>query len=288
MYFDLTTTLSYAARVRELLDAERHRLARATDVFFLPDFVTLLPAAHTLAGGELDVWLGAQDASWMAAGPLTGEVSPSVVAQVPGARLVELGHAERRRFCGETDELVVRKALAALEAGLTPLVCVGEQRRADAADVTAAVDEIWQQVAGVFTAPALVDVARKRAESGGQPLALVLAYEPVWAIGAAEPASPEYVVRITQALRARAEPFLKHTSSPSDGAHYFDSVRIIYGGSAGPGTFAKIQDGVDGLFLGRFAHDPERFVQTVLEVSGVPPEEAQIKPKTKTGDAPSA
>ncbi|KAG4218536.1 hypothetical protein PC116_g32984, partial [Phytophthora cactorum] len=85
---------------------------------------------------------------------------------------------------------------------------------------------------------------------------VILAYEPVWAIGAAEPAGAEHVVSVTQALRN-----LDCVRSREG------NTRILYGGSAGPGLFAQLKDGVDGLFLGRFAHDPAQFYKTIVEVA---------------------
>lgn len=247
MYFDLPTTLAYADAVAARIPAAHAQLQFATDIFIIPDFVTLCAVRARVA----PLWVGGQDAFSQDKGAFTGEVSPLVLKQA-GATLVELGHAERRRFFGETDAQVVDKALAALKVGLTPLICVGEVDKVDlsvAAQKDAAVQAVWAQVAGVFAAADQQDAHE-----------VILAYEPVWAIGASQPASPEYVVQITQALRALAAPHLRANGGK------FTSIRILYGGSAGPGTFRQIQDGVDGLFLGRFAHDPERFIQTILEV----------------------
>jgi triosephosphate isomerase len=140
-----------------------------------------------------------------------------------GVSLVELGHAERRRLFGEDDLVVARKVLAAVDAGLTPLLCIGEQ---DLLDRRAAADFCLRQV---------------RSATGGDDSLLqrlVIAYEPVWAIGADRPASAEYVNAVTGLIREALGP----------------ASHIIYGGSAGPGLLPALT-GVDGLFLGRSAHD---------------------------------
>lgn len=146
---------------------------------------------------------------------------------------MELGHAERRRLFGETDGLVAKKARATERNGLTPLVCIGERTQGSIED---AVRECRPQVESVL------EVTSEE---------VIFAYEPVWAIGQPEPADSEYVVSVVKELRELCGE---------------RSVRFLYGGSAGPGTFEKMKDGVDGLFLGRFAHDPENLAKVISEV----------------------
>lgn len=236
MYFDLQKTLSYVRGVHQL-DGEAWN-ARV-DLFVIPDFVTLMESARILESSS--VILGAQDTFWEDTGAYTGEVSPLVLRQA-GARIVEIGHAERRALFGETDESVAKKAGAAARNGLIPLVCIGEKTHHSIASaaVGAAVEECKPQVTSVLAAvPDDVEV--------------ILAYEPVWAIGAATPADPDHVVNVTKELRKIA-------------AGRKGVTRIVYGGSAGPGTFAKIAEGVDGLFLGRFAHDIKNLQKVIQEV----------------------
>ena len=138
------------------------------------------------------------------------------------------GHAERRRLFGETDAVVALKTEAAAAAGLTPLLCVGETERGLPAD---AARFCFEQIAAAL----------------GQTVSLddvVVAYEPVWAIGVADPAQPGYVNDVVAQLRE----LLLQRSHADTGR-----PRIIYGGSAGPGLLPQL-DTVDGLFLGRFAH----------------------------------
>ncbi|KAF2180486.1 Triosephosphate isomerase [Zopfia rhizophila CBS 207.26] len=238
MYFGLQNTMSYIRGVYQL-DGEAWN-ARV-DLFVIPDFVTLMESARILESSH--VMLGAQDTFWEDKGAYTGEVSPLVLQQA-GAKIVEIGHAERRAIFGETDELVAKKAGAAARNGLIPLVCIGERTRHSIASaaVGMAVEECRPQVASVLAAvPDDVEV--------------ILAYEPVWAIGASAPADPDHVVNVTKELR-------KLTAGRKG------LTRIVYGGSAGPGTFAKIAEGVDGLFLGRFAHDINNLKRVIEEVGG--------------------
>lgn len=238
MYFSLAQTRAWVARILELLaDVPAAELAQI-DVFIVPDFVALAPTVAQLRAAGAAVWAGAQDCHVEDHGPFTGDVSPAVLAEA-GARIVEVGHAERRRLYGEDDATVAAKAAAVARHAMVPLVCVGEATRAAA---TAAVAECRVQVEAALAAlPGGADV--------------VLAYEPVWAIGASSPAPEAHVldvvagIRSFECVRARA-----------------GATRIVYGGSAGPGLFGRLSGGLDGLFLGRFGHDAERFVETVREV----------------------
>ncbi|ORY00654.1 Triosephosphate isomerase [Clohesyomyces aquaticus] len=236
MYFDLQSTLSY---VRGVYQLDGQAWNARVDLFVIPDFVTLMESARILESSS--VMLGAQDTHWEDSGAHTGEVSPKVLQQA-GANIVEIGHAERRAVFGETDDWVARKAGAVARNGMIPLVCIGEKKHSNIASaaVGMAVEECRPQVTSVLSAvPDDVEV--------------ILAYEPVWAIGAAEPANPDHVVNVTKELRKMA--------GSRKGV-----TRIVYGGSAGPGTFAKIAEGVDGLFLGRFAHDINNLKQVIEEI----------------------
>ncbi|KAK6836745.1 hypothetical protein PG987_007240 [Apiospora arundinis] len=236
MYFSAARTREYVQQVKELLSATP-QLLDDIDVFIIPDHITLTSVVAQLEGTK--VLTGAQDAFYEDAGAFTGEVSPAVLAEV-GCRIVELGHAERRRIFGETDDDAARKAAAAARNGMIPLVCIGERTQGE---VSIAVDECRVQVESVMAA--VPDDAE-----------VILAYEPVWAISAAQPAAAEYVVSVAQRLRAL------------DCVQRRKGVtRLLYGGSAGPGLFEKLKTGVDGLFLGRFAHDPSQFYKTIQEVA---------------------
>ncbi|BBG02061.1 MULTISPECIES: triose-phosphate isomerase family protein [Pseudonocardia] len=198
----------------------------AVRLFAMPQFPTI-PAAVGIAG-PAGIAIGAQDIAEHDDGPWTGEVTGPVLAEV-GATMVEVGHAERRAHFGENDDVVAAKTLAALRTGLTPVLCVGETER-----------DTPQRAADAVRAQ--IDSALAPAGAAGIGGRLVVAYEPVWAIGAPQPAPPEHVREIGSALRA-------HLAAGPGG-------EVIYGGSAGPGLLPRIADGVDGMFLGRFAHDP--------------------------------
>ncbi|KAL8937090.1 MAG: hypothetical protein Q9216_004605, partial [Gyalolechia sp. 2 TL-2023] len=159
--------------------------------------------------------------------------SPLMLKQT-GCDIVELGHAERRAPpFNETDEIIASKAQAAVRNQLIPLVCIGERNRSSIASegVGIAVRECSGQINAITDA---VEGDRD----------IIFAYEPVWAIGAAEPAGKDHVVTVVQQLRKVVE------DKRRTGA-----VRFLYGGSAGPGVWSGLKEGVDGLFLGRFAHD---------------------------------
>lgn len=211
-------TVAATTRTHDAVTSGRVRL------FALPQYPTI-PAALEIAA-PAGIAIGAQDVAVHDDGPWTGEVSGAVLAEV-GATLAEVGHAERRAHFGETDAVVAAKTHAALRNRLTPVLCVGETERSPRA-----ADEVRTQVDRAL-APA-------RAAGAGGPL--VIAYEPVWAIGAPEPAPAGHVREMGDALR-------DHLTGLPD-------ARVLYGGSAGPGLLPRIAGNVDGMFLGRFAHDP--------------------------------
>ena len=236
MELDIHETQKY---IQDIAALAPHTAEHNVDLFVLPDFLNTVEASRTLQ--DTNITLGAQDAFWEESGPYTGEISPSVLKEA-GCQIVCIGHAERRRVFGETDEQVARKVRAAVRNGLTPLVCVGEKARSAIASeaVGLALRECIPQVMAVMTAvPAEVEV--------------VLAYEPVWAIGQVEPASADHVVAVTQQLR--------NLTTTRRGV-----TRILYGGSAGPDTFGKLKEGVDGLFLGRSGLDVEALRKVITEL----------------------
>lgn len=237
MYFDLPRTKEY---VRGVAALDATACDAGVDLFVIPDFVSIIPSAEILK--ETSIKLGAQDVYWEDSGAHTGEVSPVVLKQA-GAQIVELNHAERRARFGETDETTAKKVGAAYRNGLIPLVCIGEKKHSNIVSeaVGMAITECRAQVNSIIgAAPDDAD--------------LILAYEPVWAIGANEPADPQHVVFVTQEIR-------KMVSSRKG------RTRILYGGSAGPGTYKALVQGVDGLFLGRFAHDIDNLKQVIKEVA---------------------
>ena len=246
MYLDRARTRTWLESVAQVgADVGAAEDTSDVEMFVLPSYLAIADAAELLAGSG--VAYGAQDVFWEDSGAYTGEVSGPMLAEA-GCSFVEVGHAERRRLFGEDDEVTAAKAAAAVRSGLVPVVCIGEVGKGDGlggqGQVDAAVRECVPQVRTVLAAlPA------------GSPV--VFAYEPVWAIGVAEPAPAEHVVAVVTALRAIAE---NGTPQPT--------LRFIYGGSAGPGTFTALAGAVDGLFLGRFAHDTANLRRVVEEVRG--------------------
>ncbi|UNI15867.1 Triose-phosphate isomerase [Purpureocillium takamizusanense] len=238
MYFSLSKTRDFTSQFLAHLATVSGSQLSQIDIFVIPDFVSLTETASQLKTAPVPVWLGAQDCHGEDAGAFTGEVSPAVLAEA-GVRIVEVGHAERRRLFGEDDATVASKAAAVSRNGMVPLICIGEKSRGD---VSIAVDECAAQVDAVLGS--LADDAEA-----------VLAYEPVWAIGASQPAGEEHVLAVVAGIR-NLESVRRRKGQ----------TRVVYGGSAGPGLYARLSGGLDGLFLGRFGHNPERFVQTIREV----------------------
>jgi triosephosphate isomerase len=196
--------------------------------FVIPSSPLILSAVSTLE--PTGCWVGAQNAHWRD-GDVTGEIAPSLIAEL-GARLIEVGHAERRTSFGETPTVVRKKVGAILAAGLSPLLCVGEAKRGRPSSAALyCVEQIRS---------AMVDHV-DRLDS------VLIAYEPRWAIGAQEPANPGYVNEVVRTMR-----HLVRSEFP------VRALGFVYGGSAKPGLLPSLPD-VDGLFLGRFAHDPANF-----------------------------
>ncbi|TXK19425.1 triose-phosphate isomerase family protein [Homoserinibacter sp. GY 40078] len=238
MYFGHRAGREWAAEVADIAAATPAVADGRVELFIAPGYLQLIPALEAVAGTRAVI--AAQDATDHDAGPYTGEVSPAELAEV-GVGMVELGHAERRRLYGETDGVVARKTAAAIRNGLVPVLCVGEPVRVDPLDALAFARE--QVLQAVADAPA------------GR---LVVAYEPVWAIGAPEPAAVEHIRAVCAGLRDLVAEFADRAGSS-----------VIYGGSAGPGLLAELGDDVDGLFLGRFAHDPEALRAVLAEATAL-------------------
>ena len=191
--------------------------------------------------------LGLQDVYFEQAGSFTGEVSAEMVKSV-GARYVIVGHAERRKM-GETDEVVAQKLNAVIDAGLSPILCVGEKTRDEHGDYLAVLKA--QIVAS------LGKLARKEVKN------LVIAYEPLWAIGASSAMTPADVHETAL--------FIKKVLSDTYGQEYALAVKILYGGSV---TFKNAKDivalgQVDGLLVGRESVNPEGFNLILKEIDGI-------------------
>ncbi|WP_158816470.1 triose-phosphate isomerase [Methylocapsa sp. S129] len=232
----------YAARLLSCLDAASRDLL---DLFVLPPF-TSLHAAHA-AFLSSPVGIGAQNMHWEASGAWTGEISAAMLAEA-GCKYVELAHSERLQHFGETYEFVRRKLNAAMDSRLTPILCLGETRQDKS---LGRADDVLAEQIGI----ALAD------QSASSLPAIMLAYEPRWAIGAANAAPPDYVAERHRALRSVVR--------QRYGAQAAGDVRIIYGGSVTPGNSEALMDhpDVDGLFVGRAAWSPEGFAEIAAIVA---------------------
>lgn len=237
MYFSHARTDEYCHAIAALAQADDGVAAGTTDLVVLPTFVSI-PAALAAVRGTA-VRVGAQDLAATDAGAFTGEVSGAELAEL-GCTHVEVGHAERRTLFGETDAVVAAKTRAAFRTGLTPILCVGEPTRTDPA---AAADSCLRQVIDAVGRPDGVGAAAPRT---------IVAYEPHWAIGAPRPAPTTHVAQVCRRLHAGLTGVLP-------------DVAVLYGGSAGPGLLTELAGHVDGLFLGRFAHDPRAVAGVLAE-----------------------
>ncbi|MBE1878924.1 triose-phosphate isomerase [Myceligenerans pegani] len=221
----------------------------AVEVAVLPPFTDLRSVQTLVDADKLDIRYGGQDLSQHESGAFTGDVSGPMLAKL-GCTYVAVGHSERREHHGESDELVAAKVTTALQNGLSPILCVGEGLH---------VRKAGDQVA--FTL-AQVDAAL-RGLSAEQVAKVVIAYEPVWAIGTGEVATPEDAQEVCGAIRARL-------------AELYDAdlagvVRVLYGGSVKSGNVAQImaQPDVDGALVGGASLDPEEFAKIVRYQSHV-------------------
>ncbi len=230
------------AYLREVGAHLRRSAPGGLNVFVVPPF-TLLRSVRELTR-DLPLLVGAQNMHWEESGAFTGEISPAMVRDC-GADLVELGHSERRALFGETDFTVNRKVHAALAHGLLPLVCVGDT--ADEKRFGAAQESVVRQVK-----IALHDVSRDRAQQ------VLLAYEPVWAIGAGgTPAEPGHVGRVHGAIRQAVRELYDPEAA--------DRCSILYGGSVNLENARALlmAPDVDGLFVGRTAWKAQGLVELI-------------------------
>lgn len=256
MYFSPSRTLSY---LQSILDPSNGIVSSGPSdkkllLALIPDFLTISSCASLLSAkypnptspSKAPLLIGAQDCFWESSGAFTGEISPLHLAEL-GCSIVELGHAERRRIFHEDDAAVARKAAAVSAQGMIPLVCVGELSEPGAiasAAVGKAMNEIEPQVVSVLQA--ISDTAP-----------VILAYEPVWAIGKPQPASVGHVGAVVEGIRR----LVRNSGRKGDS-------RVLYGGSAGPGLWdhGGLGKQVDGMFLGRFAHEIGGLAEVVDEV----------------------
>jgi triosephosphate isomerase len=230
--------------VFSLKDAEME----AAEVVVLPPFTSLRSVQTLVAGDKLSIGYGAQDVSFHDSGAYTGEISGAMLAAL-GCSYVTVGHSERRQYHGEDDSLVAVKAQAALRHGITPIVCVGEnlEIRRTGGHVEYVRDQGATSMDGL---------------TAEQVAGIVVAYEPVWAIGTGEVATPDDAQEVCGALRQwLAERF---------GADAAAGVRILYGGSVKAANTAGILAGpdIDGALVGGASLDADEFAQICRAAAG--------------------
>ena len=235
------THLEAIALVQKLAVTLTGRDYDFVEVAVLPPFTALRSVQTLIDGDKLRICYGAQDLSPYDSGAYTGDVSGPMLAKL-GCDYVLAGHSERRQYHHETDDLVNAKVQAALRSGLTPILCLGEPleiRRAGGQ-----IEHCTAQLDG--------SLAKIPADAVA---GMVIAYEPVWAIGTGEVASPADAQEMTSAIRSRI--------SEIHDAETALSVRILYGGSVKPGNIAPImaQPDVDGALVGGASIDVGQFAQ---------------------------
>jgi triosephosphate isomerase len=235
--------LEAIAHVQKLAFALSDKDYDAVEVAVLPPFTDLRAVQTLVEGDKLKIKYGAQDLSQHDSGAYTGEISGAMLAKLKCTYVV-IGHSERRQYHGEDDALVNSKVKAAFRHGLTPILCVGEEL--DVRDAGNHVAHTLAQVEG-----GLKDIPAEQAET------LVIAYEPVWAIGTGKVCGADDAQEVCSAIRAKiAELYSQDVA---------DKVRIQYGGSVKAGNVAEImaRADIDGALVGGASLDADEFVKIV-------------------------
>jgi triosephosphate isomerase len=217
--------------------------SRNCDIVVAPPFTAIAPAVQ--AAAKSNVAIAGQDVYWEKEGAFTGEISPNMLVEA-GCRYVIIGHSERRQFFDETNETVAKKTKAALAAGLTPIVCVGEMLAEREAGMTERVCRM--QFRGSLGALTPEEFSR-----------ILIAYEPVWAIGTGKTATPD--------IAASAHRFLRQCAAEQFSAGHASALRIMYGGSVKPDNIQGLmaQEELDGALVGGASLDAKSFASIVKE-----------------------
>ena len=238
MHYSHLEALALVQKLAFMLNAKDFA---AVEVAVLPPFTALRSVQTLVMGDKLAIRYGAQDLSEHDDGPYTGDVSGSMLAKL-GCSYVLAGHSERRRYHAETDALVNEKVKAALKWGLTPIVCVGETQEIRRAGHQ--ISHCESQVDGALDGLTSEQVA-----------GLVIAYEPVWAIGTGDVATPQDAQEAAEAIRDRV--------SAVHGRDVAAGMRILYGGSVKSGNIAVMmaQPAIDGALVGGASLDAGEFVR---------------------------
>lgn len=236
LYKTVRETVQFIEQLKPLVQESKH-----CDIAIAPPFTALAQAASAAAGSN--IWIAGQDLFWEKEGAFTGEVSAPMLADA-GCQCCIIGHSERRQYFSETNDMVKRKTQAALAAGLMPIVCVGETLAEREAGYTNRVIRIqFEESLNDLT---VQDFFR-----------IVIAYEPVWAIGTGRTATPEMAVEVHKQIRQLAQQRF--------GAEASRELRILYGGSVKPdnikGLMAQVD--IDGALVGGASLKPDSFASIV-------------------------
>ncbi|HXG65710.1 MAG TPA: triose-phosphate isomerase [Blastocatellia bacterium] len=237
MYKTISEALDFVREFKPLVVASTH-----CDIIVAPPFTAIKSIADRLDGANVAV--AAQDVAAEAGpGAFTGEVSAAMIRDA-GARYAIIGHSERRQYYGETDESVNRKIRAALSAGLLPIVCVGE--RLEERDAGRAEAVVGGQVSAGLRNLTVDDMAR-----------IIIAYEPVWAIGTGRTATPETAEAMHAFIRSRIQEMFGETVAAN--------LRILYGGSVKPDNIAALMNeaDIDGALVGGASLEADSFARIV-------------------------
>lgn len=240
MYFSAAQTTEWARAVKNQIATKNSIENSIVEFFVLPSTPMISQLVSIFVGSRVRV--GSQNHAATQLGAFTGETSAEMLSEI-GCEFAEIGHAERRRDFNETDELVAKKVLQALSSHLIPIICVGEKTQT----TPEAASDLC--IAQIKSAMSLSDSYLHQR--------VIIAYEPVWAIGVAAPADAAYINAVCAKIKEAAANL---------GA---SNLQILYGGSADSGLFGKIAQSVDGLFLGRSAHDVKNLKKIVEEVESV-------------------
>ena len=238
MFKTAAETVSYVNELRALITASK---LLGVDVVISPPFTSLAAAADTAKGSIIGV--AAQNLHWEREGAFTGEISAAMIHGT-GARSVIIGHSERRTLFGETNESVNKKTHAAITGGLVPIVCIGETlEQRDRNETMAVLDRQIKEGLDRIT--------------GEQLSRMVLAYEPVWAIGTGRNATPAQAGEAHRHIRQRLKQWF--------GLEPSEKCRILYGGSVKPDNIAKLiaDPDVDGALVGGASLDPKAFATII-------------------------
>jgi triosephosphate isomerase len=236
MYKTQAETRAFFTALAPLIASSSH-----CDIVIAPPFTALSSAVHASRGSAIDI--SAQDLHWEKEGAFTGEVSAAMLIEA-GCRYVLVGHSERRQYFGETDETVHKKAKAALGAGLVPIVCLGETLQEREMGTTETV--LRRQFQGGLAALTPEEFSR-----------ILVAYEPVWAIGTGQTATPEQAAAAHRSIRQLA--------TEGFSAAHANALRILYGGSVKPDNSRglMVQEELDGALVGGASLEAKSFAAIV-------------------------